>query len=140
MAKDDITPETLQGQHLMETYRGLVPLASGAMKTALLLNGGAAVALLALLGNLMATGQGAAAAVDQLKDGLLWFVCGLACIGGASVVAYLSQLALFDESQFPNLSRPAWRRSEPLLAVALWLVIISIALFVFGCLSARQAF
>lgn len=139
-SQGDLKPAQLYEQHLMETYRGLVPLAAGAIKTALLLNGGAAIALLALLGNFASAEKSPLGSIEQLKCALMWFVAGLACAGATSIVAYISQLTLYDEVNLPHAPRRPWRKSNPMVGLGVALVSFSVALFVFGCVSAQSAF
>lgn len=58
-----------QDEHSIETYKSLVQISIAGLKLLALFNGGAAVALLAYLGNI--AGKGVAAPDVRFPDGLL---------------------------------------------------------------------
>jgi hypothetical protein len=61
--------------HLEETYKALIPLSIEAIKMLALVNGGAAVAILAYLGNI--AGHASAAHQPNMVRPLVWFSAGL---------------------------------------------------------------
>jgi hypothetical protein len=119
----------LNDQHWIETYKSLITLSIEVFKFTALANGGAAVALLAYLGNVV--GKGGAA--PDMRCPMAAFLAGLTFCGVAMLFAYLTQLKLLGESgkpQRPTLSH-AW---------VLWIAIIlyALSLVAFG-LGAWQA-
>jgi hypothetical protein len=84
--------------HAGETFKSLISISVEGLKSILLLNGGAIIAILAYLGE-ASSGQQLAA---RLKCSLVWFVVGLITISLAFVTSYLTQLALFNESVNSN--------------------------------------
>jgi hypothetical protein len=87
MASDPAT------QHWIETYKSLIALSTEGFKFSALANGGAAVSLLAYLGNV-------ASKVTQMPDmraPMAAFLAGVAACGGAMLFAYFTQLKLLNE-------------------------------------------
>ena len=109
-------PEPSEEWHRQETYRSLIQISVEGFKLLVLLNGGAAVALLAYLGNVTAKG----AAVRDFHAPMVLFVTGLAFCGLALISSYLTQLALFSESH--------GRRFTPGHGFWLWLSVIFVVL------------
>jgi hypothetical protein len=87
-----MTPD-LTDQHWLETYKSLITLSVEAFKFSALANGGAAVALLAFLGNVAARG----AATPDMRCPMAAFLTGLVACGFALLFAYLTQLKLLNE-------------------------------------------
>ena len=81
--------------HYTETYKSLITLSVEGFKFSALANGGAAVALLAYLGNIAGKG----AATPDMRIPMAWFLAGLVLCGIAMFSAYLTQLFLFRESR-----------------------------------------
>ena len=106
----------LSNQHWIETYKSLITLSIEGFKFAALANGGAAVALLAYLGNV--AGKGASA--PDMRCAMAAFLAGLAACGLAMLFAYLTQLKLLNESR--NGERPKLSHG--------WLLWSAIVLFV----------
>jgi hypothetical protein len=65
-------------EHQLETYKSLIAIATEAFKFSALINGGAAVAILAYLGN--AAGKGAA--FPDMRGSMAYFLGGLFLCGG----------------------------------------------------------
>ena len=102
--------------HWLETYKSLITLAVESFKFAALANGGAAVALLAYLGNAAAK---SGSAMD-MRCPMGWFLTGLAACGASMVFAYLTQLKLLGE---------IGRTGRPTLSHG-WILWLAILLFV----------
>ena len=115
--------------HQEETYKGLIQLGQNAIRMLALTNGGALVALLALSGDLG----------EQYVIRIAWaaacFVAGLALIMLASIVAYVMQLSLYNET-VGRTSKYKALRHRPLLAAAVLLALGSIVAFVVGAVLA----
>ena len=78
--------------HWLETYKSLITLSIESFKFSALANGGAAVALLAYLGNI----AGKTSAPD-MRCPMLAFLTGLTLCGFAMLFGYLTQLKLLNE-------------------------------------------
>src|SRR4029077_21215502 len=72
--------------HIEETFKGLIALSIEALKALLLINGGAAVAILAYLGSLASRGSGAH--LPDIKNALLCYAGGVFTTALAFIVAY----------------------------------------------------
>ena len=87
-----MTPD-LTNQHWLETYKSLITLSIEGFKFSALANGGAAVALLAYLGNVAGRGV----ATPDMRCPMAAFLAGLVACGFALLFAYLTQLKLLNE-------------------------------------------
>jgi hypothetical protein len=88
----------VSGQHWLETYKSLITLSVEGFKFTALVNGGAAVALLAYLGNVASRVPPA----PDMRPPMAAFLTGLAFCGSALLFAYLTQLKLLNESSQPE--------------------------------------
>jgi hypothetical protein len=79
--------------HIEETFKGLIALSIELLKALLLINGGAAVAILAYLGSL-ASHASPGAHQPNMKNALLCFSLGVLTAAMTFLVAYLTQLRL----------------------------------------------
>lgn len=115
--------------HQDHVFEGLVPLSQGAMRLAVLVNGGGAVALLAFMGQIYP-----AALVAGLVPAMKLFIGGIVAGGLAHVFAYLTQLALFNEEveRAQPVGHQVW------LNLALTAVLVSIVFFCWGALHAAE--
>ena len=116
-------------EHWMETYKSLISLSVEGFKFSALVNGGAAVALLAYLGNV----AGKDVDPPAVGDAMIAFLLGLGACGLSMLFAYLTQLKLLGEinrTGDPKLSH-AWP-----LWIAIALFVVSIAAFICGSLQA----
>lgn len=124
--------------HLTETYRGLISLAVEALKMLALVNGGAAVAVLTYLGNLVSrTTPGAA--VPNLTPPLYWYCGGLLATVAAFICGYVTQLLLYNE-EISRRNNPKGSQYHP---YGIWtgvaLAIFAALAFGKGCLDAAHA-
>jgi hypothetical protein len=85
---------TTQQWHISETYKGLVTLSVEALKMLMLINGAAAISLLTYIGNLQ---QGKVP--HGVNMPLLWYCGGVLAASIAMIVAYITQLCLFNEEK-----------------------------------------
>jgi phosphate/sulfate permease len=130
--------------HIIETFKGLITLSVEVAKMLALVNGGAAVALLAYLGNLA---RFSILHPPHLTHALMWFCKGLFATVLAVIFAYLTQLKLYNEerkkrqqSSIPEDQRtPVRERHGWILAVAILLAVFAAFAFYKGCLSAASA-
>ena len=79
--------------HWLETYKSLITLSIESFKFSALANGGAAVALLAYLGNI----AGKTTSVPDMRCPMLAFLIGLTLCGFAMLFGYITQLKLLNE-------------------------------------------
>ena len=119
-------------EHQLETYKSLISIATEGFKFSALINGGAAVAILAYLGNV----AGKSVPVPNLQCAMAFFVSGIFLCGGAIVFAYITQLTLFGELNGP----PPHVRHGRFLYVAITLVVLSLCAFGAGSLVAVSQF
>src|SRR5258707_4450487 len=90
--------------HIAETFKGLISLSIEALKALLLINGGAAIAILAYLGNLAS--RTSLAHLPEVKNALLCFAGGVFATALAFIVAYFTQLRLYQEEHDRHLGKP----------------------------------
>lgn len=127
--------------HLNETYKSLITISLEAFKFCALANGGAAVAILAYLGNVavktdLITPIGIRCAMGAFLFGLL--SCGI-----AMVFAYLTQLQLFNEERDQLYPVEIQNKSIPhtlYLRIALIFLVTSLLAFCEGSLLAVWSF
>ena len=124
------TPITEFGkEHAIETYRSLITIALAGLKTLMLINGGAVVALLAYLGQ--------SPLGPTLAPRILWslgaFVVGVVACVGAFFGSYQTQFALYNETVSPGTkptgSHMRWQR------ITLAFVLLSCVAFAIGAFS-----
>ncbi len=123
-------------EHQHETYKSMVTISVEAMKFSALANGGAAVALLAYLGNVIS--KGPENLVPDMSTAMFWFLAGLMCSGLLIAAAYLTQLSLYNESFKP----PSQTKRRPhliYLRFAILMFLGSLSCFVGGSLNAVDA-
>lgn len=126
-----------RNEHHRTMHRSIVDFASGAIKIILLINGGAAIAILAFLGNEAAKNGSAAdtlAAVRALAPALNSFVVGVFAAGFTAGFAYLSQVIFLE---LPERWRPQ-TYGNVLRAIAVAAATASLFAFAVGSWSARD--
>lgn len=120
-------------QHFIETYKSLITISIEAFKFCALSNGGAAVALLAYLGNV--AGKGGTA--SDMRCAMGAFLLGLFACGVAMLFSYLTQLRLLNESA--QRTNGGLTHVWPLYT-SMFFVVISLGAFAFGSWQAVSAF
>jgi len=118
----------------LEMQRATIATGELALKSTLLINGGAAVAFLAFLGNAWSK-IGSASAKLALATALEMFVFGVIATGVGIAFAYIAQAGFGDEFGEHSDWIGAGAR-----AIAIVLVFLSFFLFYLGCRSATAAF
>ena len=130
--------QKLAEDRLNETYRSMVSHGSAAIKAVMLANGGAAVALLAFLGNVW--GSDCISSAPNMFWPMLAFVIGLVSGTLSAATAYLTQLALYRQDQIAlGLIQPISRWLDEhvrWLWVSIGSVAISLSLFAAGGIGA----
>ncbi len=117
-----------------ETYKSLVTISVEALKTLVLVNGGAAVAVLTYLGNLAAK-TNTPSGLPSVRGALLAYCGGLALALVAFVLSYLTQLRLLNEHFHPEKKQ----RHGYLLWAGITVAVLSASAFFVGCLFAAAA-
>ena len=117
--------------HWLETYKSLITLSTEGFKFCALANGGAAVAILAYLGNVAGKGS----AVPDMRCAMASFLTGLVFCGAAMLFAYLSQLTRLNRLSRHEDPSKDWR-----LPVAILLLAASLLAFASGSWLAVVSF
>ena len=125
--------EEFLNEHALETYKSLIQISLQSMKLLALLNGGAAVALLAYLGNI--AGKGAAS--PNMRGPMTCYLIGLVLCGLTFMVGYLTQFSLYNED-IGDFRRG--RHKAFLWVAALALGVGSLAAFSVGSYAAVSGF
>ena len=118
-------------QSELEMFRSVITSGQAAMKSSLLLNGGAAVALLAFIAHLA---QHSPAKVSVFAECLLFFALGALAIVVTSGITYLSQWLYADPS--PTSQKYGFR----LNIICIVLGILSYGFFAWGLFATYGAF
>lgn len=109
-----------------------VDLSKEGLRTLVLLNGAAAIALLAFIGQII---KDAPALVATLACALVVFVAGALLGGLATVAAYITQYLIAESATIKSYKRP----SEVLHKIALALVAAGYLTFIVGAFIAASA-
>ena len=104
------------------------------LRSLFLVNGGALVAVLALLGNIWGK-AGAADLASRMQPSAKELTAGLICAFFATGFAYFSQL-LFTEFRYMSLG---WRWAQKMRVVCIVLCLLSLGLFAYGVSSGISA-
>ncbi len=120
-------------QYWIETYKSLITLSVEGFKFAILANGGAAVALLAYLGNVAGKGV----ITPDMRFAMAAFLLGIVFCGISMLCAYLTQLQLLNEFITTELSKHSHKW---LLRIAIISFLISIVSFGVGSMCAVVMF
>lgn len=114
----------------LETFRSVISCGQSALKSATLINGGAAVALLAFIGHVWGKDL-SSLVLNGLSFSLLLFVFGVLCSAIASGTTYLAQ-AFYDGD---------WdKTAQTINAISILLVLGSYVLFFLGAYKAYSIF
>lgn len=114
-----------------ETFRSLVTLATEGFKFCALANGGAAVAILAYLGDV----AGKSGPVPDMRCAMASFLFGLLLCGCAMLFAYLAQLARLNLLADGKDTRGDWR-----VVASITFIVLSLIFFGIGSLLAVTSF
>lgn len=130
-----MTAPDIQREHAIETFKSLIQISLAGLKLLALLNGGAAVALLAYLGNV--AGKGLSPADMRLPMGC--YLAGLLFCGLAFASSYLTQYWLYNESMEQPVPRIVSRHTSWLWS-GMTLALLSLAAFGIGSYLAAVRF
>lgn len=84
------TENKADSDHDLELFRSVISFAGAALKSAMLINGGAAVAMMAFIGNIWTQGV-SALAVTSLTNSILYFSSGVLAAAVATMTSYFTQ-------------------------------------------------
>jgi hypothetical protein len=132
------TQLTISSAMTLEMFKSVVEAGQTALKSSIVINGGAAAALLALLAeSLKAGGQGSIGALlSPLGFAWLYYMLGLGCAGTSTAIRYLAQ-ALYTQATYLKESMDGkwyhWGNQAKYFAVALGFA--SFALFFAGSIQ-----
>lgn len=124
--------------HLTETYKALITLSVEALKMLALVNGGAAVAMLTYLGNLVSHGS-KGVVPPNMVPALLCYGAGLLATVVAFCVAYVTQLRLYKEERDLRCGALTKRRHGYGVVAGITLAVIAAMAFGAGCVWAACA-
>jgi hypothetical protein len=144
-----------QHDHMRDSMDSLLKSAMDsaqmALRTSVLINGGAAVSVLAFIGGLVANGRLKTAEIATVALTLLWFATGAATATVAIALAYLANYSYANALNFvrktwthpystdTEASR-RWNRVAMMFHVfAIVVAAASLALFVFGMVAVKNA-
>jgi hypothetical protein len=122
--------------HREETYKSLITISVECLKMLALVNGGAAVALLTYMGNLVSRSN---RAPPHITPALLFFCGGLFAAVVAFILGYLVQLQLYNEETKISGGFSVKRSHQWFLWTAMLLVISAAVAFGVGCWLAASA-
>lgn len=119
-----------QQLHAVEMFRSVISYGAAALKSSILINGGAAVALLAFIGNVWNKGL-VQASVTPLMSAIVYFSFGVLAAAIGTAASYLTQYCYGEEH---NKTGTAFH------VLTVICVIGAYAMFSFGVLDAHEAF
>lgn len=121
-------------EHAVETYKSLISISVEGLKTLLLINGGAVIAILTYIGN---SAQGKSLA-SHVWWPLGFFVAGVCLVAFAFLSSYATQFFLYNET----VSGESYK--GPRHTLSLWvtvgIVILSLVSFTVGAFSSVCVF
>ncbi len=123
--------DDLKNGHWLETYKSLVALSTEGFKLSALINGGAAVALLAYVGNISGNNK----PIPDVRCAMFAFLLGLGLCGFALLFAYLTQLQRLNDISRNQDPSHSWQ-----LPVAIVLFTLSLLAFIVGAWLAVTSF
>jgi ABC-type Fe3+-siderophore transport system permease subunit len=122
--------------HLTETYKSLITISVEALKMLALANGGAAVALLTYLGNLLS--HGPSGRLPNLTGPLICYSVGLLLTVLAFLAAYITQLMLYGEEVARISGQPVRQQHRWVLRTGMVLTVLAAIAFGVGSVIAGR--
>lgn len=109
--------------------------AKGALNTATLINGGAAVALLSQIGTLATTNQ-----MGGVRVALTWWAAGTSCSAAAWVFGFLSTRFVDKSERERDLEERHLKSSDRWMSAGVLAIAASIGAFIVGCVVLARSF
>jgi hypothetical protein len=144
-ARDDaIRAHDRHHERLLKANETAVQAGQIAIRTAVIVNGGAAVSVLAFIGGLVGQGRLGIQEITSVANSLVWFAAGIVCGIGSLGASYLAQYSIRNgvelkeysfEKPYIRTSRASmlWKRiADAMRAIGILTGIASVALFVLG--------
>ncbi len=128
----------IEGQQSVEMFRSIIAYAATALKSAIFINGGAAVALLAFIGKIWDKNGIPQTAVESIVESLTSFSFGVFFAAVGMVFAYFAQYH-YGKGSGKN-AQESLKDGSVFHLLAVVSVLISISLFGFGVHLASSAF
>ncbi|MEB7587098.1 hypothetical protein NGC36_17660 [Serratia rubidaea] len=124
----------------IENFKTVITAGANASRACMLINGGAAVALLAFMGNIW-NKQTQIAAIAQIANGIIYFCIGVLLAATCTGFTYLSQFGYANiDMERDDHDKGFWGYFGLIFNVlAITSAIVSAILFGFGCFSAYNA-
>lgn len=112
-------------EHNIATYESLISISTEGYKFLGLINGGALIAMLTFVGNLMSKGV----KLDSYHLPFYYFSFGLIACGFAMLFGYLTQFLVFNN-----------KKEKVSFAISILFYILSLMLFFVGCFKSIDTF
>lgn len=136
MGQEDLQAKILEGrnQYYFERLKVVTQAGNFALKSAILINGGASVAMLAFIGHLFSISEGIVRA-EQLSSSLVVFAIGTLVAAIASGATYVGEIYR-SMSEFNKLLKQSFEQSkrwaDRFAWTAIFLVVTAYVLFIGG--------
>jgi hypothetical protein len=131
------------------TNEAAITAAGLALRMAMLINGGAAIALLAFIGSLVSNDKVVAGQLNNAATNMMWFAWGVACsVFGIALLHFTTYCMAYHAASQKRISEPPYLTSGPKLWARLKIVshigtimagLASLILFVYATWSVRDA-
>jgi hypothetical protein len=119
-----------------ELFKGMLSTIAESLKMVAWINGGAAIAVLTYLGNLSSHGQPVFG--PNIKTSILWYCAGLALSTFSFIIAYVTQLRLWEELRRRGEGRIVTRYHHIGIYVACSCAVFGVAAFAAGSWNAAN--
>lgn len=141
----------LEWQFVANSNEAAISNANVALRTLIIVNGGAAITMLAFAGNLVSSDKYAAPQLVALTAPLWWFAWGIAIAVGSMMLAYLTNYSITSsvasrthQYEHPYVESNRQSRTWQIIALIFNIAAIitalgSLSFFVIGMLQARSA-
>jgi hypothetical protein len=125
----------------VSSFKAVIDFALFSIRSLILVNGGAVVAILAFLGSIWGGDNkgGATAVTHAIAEPLGYFIGGLVCAMLTAMFSYLAQVS-FTESQKMKAGKASSGFGASFRAIAILLAAVSLGLFFYGAWRAVEAF
>lgn len=142
MSEPENPPPSAWSAHLLETYRGLITLAVEVLKSIMIINGAAAIAVLTYFGNIASHSSPehpSHIAAGLLRWALMFYTFAMVLASGAWISAYLTQLSIYEDELVRGAPVPTGERYASRLWATVGLVMGAVVFFWIGSWTAARA-